>query len=101
MFFLLPRTASAALRGLARHNYHLSGFSDQVRLGEVGELQLDSRTIMRVKPYEGVQLPLGLKWRGLTLSRFDGTPGKPLSSREELLTQARRCAGRHRCGTNP
>ena len=72
MFFLLPRTASAALRGLARHNYHLSGFSSQVRLGEVGELQLDSRTIMRVKAYGGVQLPPGLKWRGLTLSRFDG-----------------------------
>jgi transglutaminase-like putative cysteine protease len=72
MFFLLPRTASVALRGLARRNYHLSGFSNEVRLGEVGELQLDSRTIMRVKPYEGVQLPPGLKWRGLTLSRFDG-----------------------------
>ncbi len=72
MFFLLPRTASAALRGLARHNYHLSGFSNEVRLGEVGELQLDSRTIMRIKPYEGVRLPPGLKWRGLTLSRFDG-----------------------------
>jgi transglutaminase-like putative cysteine protease len=72
LFFLLPRTASVALRGLARHNYHLSGFSTQVRLGEVGELQLDSRAIMRVKPYGGAQLPLGLKWRGLTLSRFDG-----------------------------
>jgi transglutaminase-like putative cysteine protease len=72
LFFLLPRTASAALRGLARHNYHLSGFSNSVRLGEVGELQLDSRTIMRVKPYGGAQLPLGLKWRGMTLSHFDG-----------------------------
>jgi len=72
LFFLLPRTASAALRGLARHSYHLSGFSNQVRLGEVGELQLDARTIMRVKPYNGIQLPLGLKWRGMILSRFDG-----------------------------
>src|ERR1017187_4173390 len=73
LFFLLPRTASAALRGLARHNFHLSGFSNEVRLGEAGDLQLDSRTIMRVKPIvKGVQLHLGLKWRGLALSQFDG-----------------------------
>lgn len=86
-FFLLPRTASAALRGLIRHNYHLSGFSNEVRLGEVGELQLDSRTIMRVKPYEGVQLPPGLKWRGLTLSRFDGRSWSASFRSTELLTK--------------
>ena len=85
LFFLLPRTASAWLR-LAQHNYHLSGFSNVVRLGDVGELQLDSRTIMRVKPYEGVQLPLGLKWRGLTLSRFDGRTWTASFIREELPT---------------
>jgi transglutaminase-like putative cysteine protease len=87
LFFLLPRTASAALRGLGRRNYHLSGFSDQVKLGDVGELQLDSRTIMRVKPYEGVQLPIGLKWRGLTLSRFDGHSWTASYRSEELATQ--------------
>ena len=87
LFFLLPRTASAALRGLARHNYHLSGFSNQVRLGEVGELQLDTRTIMRVKPYEGAQLPLGLKWRGLALSHFDGRTWTASFRSEELATQ--------------
>ena len=85
LFFLLPRTASAWLR-LAQHNYHLSGFSNVVRLGDVGELQLDSRTIMRVKPYEGVQLPPGLKWRGLTLSRFDGRTWTASFIREELPT---------------
>ena len=71
LFLLVPRTASAVLR-FARPAYHLSGFTDQVHLGDVGELQLDNRTIMRVKPYEGAQLPLGLKWRGLALSHFDG-----------------------------
>jgi hypothetical protein len=71
LFLLVPRTASAVFR-FARPAYHLSGFTDQVRLGDVGELQLDSRTIMRVKPYENAQLPLGLKWRGLALSHFDG-----------------------------
>ena len=88
LFFLLPRTASAALRGLARHNFHLSGFSNEVRLGDVGELQLDSRTIMRVKPYGGVQLPPGLKWRGLALSHFDGRTWVASFRAEQLETES-------------
>lgn len=86
MFFLLPRTASAALRGLGRHNVHLSGFSTEVHLGEVGELQFDTRTIMRVKPYEGKQLPPGLKWRGMALSRFDGHTWTAPDSSQKLIT---------------
>jgi transglutaminase-like putative cysteine protease len=89
MFFLLPRTASAALRGLGRHNFHLSGFSSEVRLGEVGELQLDTRTIMRVKPYEGIRLAPGLKWRGMTLSRFDGHTWRASSYNPVKLTTHR------------
>jgi transglutaminase-like putative cysteine protease len=48
---------------------------------------MDSRTIMRVKPYEGVELPPGLKWRGLTLSRFDGRSWTASFYREELQTK--------------
>ena len=87
LFFLAPRTASAVLRGFAHPSYHLSGFTNQVRLGEVGELQLDSRTIMRVKPYEGVRLPVGLKWRGMALSHFDGHTWTASFRSEELQTQ--------------
>jgi transglutaminase-like putative cysteine protease len=85
LFFLLPRTASAWLQ-FSQHSYHLSGFSNVVRLGDVGELQLDSRTIMHVKPYEGVQLPPGLKWRGLALSRFDGRTWTASHIHDELPT---------------
>jgi transglutaminase-like putative cysteine protease len=87
LFFLLPRTASAAIRGLARHNFHLSGFSSQVRLGEVGELQLDSRPIMRVKSFQDAKLPLGLKWRGMVLSHFDGRIWTSSFRSTELSTQ--------------
>jgi len=86
LFFLLPRTAGAVLQGLARHNYHLSGFSNSVRLGEVGELQLDTRTIMWVKPYHQDRLPPGLKWRGLALSHFDGRTWTASFHYQELRT---------------
>ena len=79
LFFLLPRTANAALQFLASNRYHLTGFSNDVMLGEFGELKTDSRPVMHVKPLStnpsnglSSDLPLNLKWRGLALERFDG-----------------------------
>ena len=71
LFFVLPRTAEAAFRRLAPGRYHLPGFSDQVRLGEVGSLHQDHRAVMRVRIL-GPQRALALKWRGVALSGFDG-----------------------------
>ncbi len=71
LFFVLPRTAEAAFRRLAPGRYHVPGFSDQVRLGEVGRLRQDHRAVMRVRIL-GPQRALPLKWRGVALSRFDG-----------------------------
>ncbi|MFQ5481714.1 MAG: DUF3488 and DUF4129 domain-containing transglutaminase family protein [Nitrospinaceae bacterium] len=75
----------------------LSGFSDQVRLGEVGAIKLNQQMVMRVqftrngKPYR----PKGpILWRGVALDHYDGQvwkttlpqswtarhrPGRPLS----------------------
>ncbi len=79
LFFMLPRTANAALQFLASNRYHLTGFSNDVMLGEFGELKSDSRPVMHVRPLPvggmlatGAELPLNLKWRGLALERFDG-----------------------------
>ena len=78
LFFILPRTANAALHLLASNRYHLTGFSNDVMLGEVGELKSDSRPVLHVKPLsingiaKPAALPLNLKWRGLALERFDG-----------------------------
>src|SRR5207237_4204442 len=46
LFFLLPRTANAALRHLASKGYYLPGFSNQVLLGQIGELKTHSTAIM-------------------------------------------------------
>src|ERR1039458_4426557 len=39
MFFLLPRTADAAFSRLISHRIFIPGLSDQVTLGEIGELK--------------------------------------------------------------
>ena len=70
LFFLLPRSADAALSRLARPML-LPGFSDQVTLGQIGEIKRSSQAAMHIRIFSSG--PLGaLKWRGAALSDFDG-----------------------------
>jgi transglutaminase-like putative cysteine protease len=71
LFFMLPRTANAALRRLVSSRFYLPGFSNQVTLGEIGELKATTRPVMHVHFAAG-HAPANLKWRGATLSDFDG-----------------------------
>jgi transglutaminase-like putative cysteine protease len=71
MFFLLPRTADAALSRLISHRIRMPGYSDQVTLGDIGEFKNSSRPVMHIAIY-GNQ-PMGAaKWRGDALTDFNG-----------------------------
>jgi transglutaminase-like putative cysteine protease len=51
----------------------LSGFSDQVRLGEVAQIKLNPQVVMRVRVrFPGKGPPPHLSWRGVTLDHYDG-----------------------------
>lgn len=70
MFFVLPRTARAALDRFVPARYHLPGFTNGITLGEIGEIKKSSAAIMHIKSQtEG---PLRVRWRGGSLSHFDG-----------------------------
>ena len=88
MFFVLPRTARAALQRFVPQRYHLPGFSNEVSLGEIGEIQQRSTPVMHVRPYQAGPLP-GLHWRGAALTHFDGTRWynvtTPLDEKDEWL----------------
>jgi hypothetical protein len=71
LFFLLPRTANAALRRLVSKGYYLPGFSNQVTLGQIGELKTHSTAVMHVRVYNN-KGRMNAKWRGAALSDFDG-----------------------------
>ena len=71
MFFILPRTARAALSRFVPHRYHLPGFSNSVTLGEIGEIKQNSTPVMHIRSYQGEGL-LPVKWRGTSLAEFDG-----------------------------
>jgi len=73
IFLVMPRAAqgSWAMRG-GEASTGFVGFSDRVRLGEIGRLQESDRLVMRVRvegPGAGAD---GLRWRGVALDRFDG-----------------------------
>jgi transglutaminase-like putative cysteine protease len=71
LFFLFPRV-SAGYLGRTSFNPPLgTGFSDDVELGQIGELKRDTQVVMRVETGH----PIGynrLRWRGISLSTFDG-----------------------------
>lgn len=71
LFFLLPRTADAALaRFLPRHIF-VPGFSNRITLGQTGRLVLNERPVMHISSPRPDKLA-GVKWRGDALTHFDG-----------------------------
>jgi hypothetical protein len=74
LFFVLPRVGQATLPLRAHVGRLVSGFSDRVELGALGEIELDASVAMRVHlpdTADPERLP-GLRWRGVVLDEFDG-----------------------------
>jgi hypothetical protein len=71
LFVLLPRTARVAFRSLIPEKYHVTGFANEVSLGQLGQIQQSSAPMLHVL-IDGVHQHLPLKWRGGALSQFDG-----------------------------
>ena len=74
IFLITPRAAEGTLSvpgGAASSGF--VGFSDHVRLGDIGRLNESNQLVMRVRVEgpagSGTQ---GLRWRGVALDRFDG-----------------------------
>ncbi|MBL8232342.1 MAG: DUF3488 domain-containing protein [Bryobacterales bacterium] len=84
-FFLLPRTARAALQRFVPAQYHIPGFSNEVALGQIGELQMRSTAVMHIRMLQNTP-PLALKWRGAALTTFDGKRWFNKVNTEEVLT---------------
>lgn len=76
IFLLLPRTAFGSWTPPVDRTA-LSGFSDDVRLGDISNLQMSNQPVMHVRVLESrPSLPASclaqLRWRGRVLSIFDG-----------------------------
>ena len=71
LFFVIPRVGTGYFSRAATPALLLSGFTDSVQLGEIGEVKLSTAVVMHARQLSGT--PFGvLKWRGIALDRFDG-----------------------------
>src|SRR6266436_1033997 len=71
LFFLLPRVSAGYLGKTSFNPTLLSGFTDQVELGQIGQIKKSSAVVLRVETGSPVNYP-ALRWRGNALANFDG-----------------------------
>ena len=85
MFVILPRTARAAFSRFGPPRIRLSGFSNSVTLGEIGELKKNDTPVMHVRSFQNEGFP-PVKWRGSALTEFDGTRWFNASQTDQLVS---------------
>jgi protein-glutamine gamma-glutamyltransferase len=71
LFFIAPRFGSSAFARGSGTSTRVSGFSDTVKLGDIGQLQKSNAVVMRVR-VEDQAVGANLRWRGVALDFFDG-----------------------------
>jgi len=72
IFFVLPRTTAGYLNAFAPQNQVASGFSNEVNLGKIGQIQQLNTVVMYVQ-FLGSAAPADeLRLRGVSLGLFDG-----------------------------
>jgi hypothetical protein len=72
IFLLLPRFNGGYMSGFNLQPTLVTGFSNDVELGEIGEIQKSSMVIMRIRVDGGLNSARGVHWRGIALTQFDG-----------------------------
>ena len=79
LFFFFPRFSAGYMGRTSMQPALMSGFTDDVELGQIGEIKKNSEVVMRVRTGKPVGYPR-LRWRGIALSTFDGrrwySPGR-------------------------
>ncbi len=72
IFFVIPRVHAGYLSSFNLQPSLISGFSDDVELGEIGEIKKSSAVVMRIKVQGDPLLAQDVHWRGVALTSFDG-----------------------------
>ena len=71
LFFIFPRLSAGYFARSGLQPSLMSGFTDNVELGQIGEIKKNTAVVMRVQTGGPVNYPL-LRWRGIALTNFDG-----------------------------
>jgi protein-glutamine gamma-glutamyltransferase len=71
-FFAIPRFTSGYLSALSLQPSLMTGFSDNVTLGQIGQIKQSSAVVMRIHVDGDPERNEGVHWRGIVLTNFDG-----------------------------
>jgi protein-glutamine gamma-glutamyltransferase len=72
LFFLIPRFTTGYLSAINLQPGLMTGFSDNVELGAIGQIQQSSAVVMRVRVDGDASRAADIHWRGIVLTNFDG-----------------------------
>jgi hypothetical protein len=84
LFFIFPRFTAGYLGRDSMQPSLMTGFSDDIELGQIGEIKKNSEVVMRVKTGKPVAYPM-LRWRGIALINFDGKRWSTPENKTEKL----------------
>ncbi len=71
LFFFFPRFSAGYLGRASFSSSLMSGFNENVELGQIGEIKKNSAVVMRVQTGKPIDYDR-LRWRGIALTTFDG-----------------------------
>src|ERR1700678_1699783 len=71
-FFAIPRFSSGYLSALSLQPSLTTGFSDNVTLGQIGQIKQSSAVVMRIHVDGDPIKNEDVHWRGIVLTNFDG-----------------------------
>ncbi len=72
LFFIIPRFTTGYLSAFSLRPTPLTGFTDDVSLGAIGNMQKNSTVVMRIKVTGDPSSAADIHWRGVVLTNFDG-----------------------------
>jgi transglutaminase-like putative cysteine protease len=72
LFFLIPRFTTGYLSALNLQPSLMTGFSDNITLGEIGQIKQSSAVVMRIHVEGDPARASDVHWRGIVLTDFDG-----------------------------
>ena len=88
LFLVAPRAGSAALTRSGSALTNFIGFSENVTLGEIGDLKRDNAVVMHVRIEES-QPVIDLRWRGVALDEFTGRGWKKSFDARHITEKAK------------
>ncbi len=72
LFFILPRFTAGYFGAYSMKPKLMTGFTETVELGQIGEIQKSTAVVMRIKVAGDPERFMSQRWRGIALARFDG-----------------------------